>query len=59
MWKNDKKNGYGKFDYNNGDIYKGEWVNDKKNGKGVYIKKNGNKFSGIWKNNQLIEGFEE
>ena len=40
-FNNDKREGYGKYTYKNGNYYIGEWLNDKKNGKGiVYNKKN-------------------
>ena len=54
-----KKNGYGIFYFQNGNVYKGEWVNDQKHGKGVYIKNDGNIFKGIWKNNEFEEGIVE
>ena len=48
--KNDKREGYGKFEYKNGDIYEGYWENDLRNGKGTLIYKCGNKYEGEWKN---------
>ena len=40
-FNNDKREGYGKYTYKNGNYYIGEWLNDKKKGKGiVYNKKN-------------------
>ena len=47
--KNNKREGFGKFEYNNGDVYKGEWKNDKKNGKGILMYKCGNIYDGEWK----------
>jgi len=36
-WKNDKKEGEGRYTYVNGDVYSGEWVNGRKHGYGTYI----------------------
>ena len=34
VFKDEIKNGRGKFTYPNGDVYDGEWKNDKRHGKG-------------------------
>ena len=31
-WQDNKRNGHGKCEYVNGDIFDGEWINDKPNG---------------------------
>ena len=49
-WVNDKKHGYGQYNFNNGDIYIGEFRNDKIDGKGVFyinhVPNNKRKFEG-------------
>lgn len=49
----DCENGYGKYQFNNGDIYEGEWNNDKINGKGKYIYLDGSYNEGEFKENKL------
>ena len=55
-WKDDKKNGQGKYIYGKGngegDKYEGEWKDDKKHGKGKYIWSNGDKFVGEFKDDK-------
>lgn len=43
-----QKNGFGKYTYNNGDVYIGSWRNDKQKGKGKMIYKNGDIFEGMF-----------
>ena len=38
---NDKKEGYGKYNYGNGEYYIGQWSNDLQNDKGIIYNKNG------------------
>ena len=49
-WKDDKKNGQGKYIYGKGngegDKYEGEWKDDKKNGQGTYFFPDGGKLVG-------------
>ena len=54
-FKNEMRDGRGKFIYKNGDIYEGDWKNDKKEGKGIFHFNNGNRYEGDFKNNK-IEG---
>lgn len=37
QWKNDRKEGEGRYTYINGDFYSGEWANGRKHGEGTYI----------------------
>jgi hypothetical protein len=46
------KEGRGRFEYKNGDIYEGEWKNDQREGKGVYTFQNGNIYEGDFKNDK-------
>ena len=46
---NGKRNGYGIFLWQNGDMWYGSWSNDTGNGNGVYLYKNGNVITGTWK----------
>ncbi len=43
------RDGYGKFMYENGDIYIGQFEGHKSHGQGVLIYKNGTKYMGGWK----------
>jgi|GEM_PF-5393101 len=45
-FKDDQRNGYGKYEWNNSAIYEGDWENDMMTGKGIYTQKNGNVYSG-------------
>ena len=38
-WKDDKKDGFGKLVFDNGEIYEGEFLNDMKHGPGKYRNK--------------------
>ena len=44
QWKNDKKNGKGKFYFASGSKYSGDWVDDKKEGEGVYTWTGGGRY---------------
>ena len=46
------KEGRGRFEYKNGDIYDGEWKNDQREGKGVHTFQNGDIYEGDFKNNK-------
>ena len=45
-------NGYGKFIYDDGDIYEGDFVNGKREGQGTYTSKSGKVHIGRFANNQ-------
>ena len=50
-YKNEKREGYGKYIWENGEYYIGQWLNDKENGKGIIYYKNGNiKYDGDFVN---------
>ena len=51
-WKDDVRNGKGKYTWINGDIYDGDWKDDKRNGKGKYTWVDGNIFEGDWKDDK-------
>ena len=48
----DKKEGQGIIEYNNGDTYEGTFKNDKKQGKGIYYYKTGAKYDGDFHNDK-------
>jgi hypothetical protein len=49
----DCDNGFGTWQYANGDKYEGTWVNQKMHGSGTYYYKNGDIYKGGFKNNKL------
>lgn len=49
------RDGYGKFKFDNGDIYIGQFEGHKSSGQGVCVYSNGIKYVGTWKNGK-IEG---
>lgn len=58
-WKNNKKEGKGKYYVNGSLIYEGEWKNDNPNGKGTYFNNNGEIIhEGEWKNGYFDLGNE-
>ncbi len=44
QYKNDRKNGKGKYSYKNGNKYIGDWVDDHRTGQGVFIWPNGDQY---------------
>ena len=56
-FKNEKREGYGKYIWENGEYYIGQWLNDKKHGKGILYNKNRNiKYDGDFVNDKF-EGY--
>ena len=53
--RNKKRNGYGKFEYNNGNTYTGEWKDNKRDGEGSLYEKEFLRYTGDWKND-LYDG---
>lgn len=49
-WKEDKRCGFGKMLYDNGDRYEGEWLDNLRNGQGKFYYTNGNFYEGGWVN---------
>ena len=43
-------NGFGTYNFDNGDSYTGYWKNGKRHGKGTYIWSNGQRIDGVWEN---------
>ena len=53
-FKDNKREGYGKLIYEDGEYYIGEWLNDKKHGNGIEYYKNGNiKYDGNFVDNKF------
>ena len=51
-WKEDKRCGFGKILYANGDRYEGEWLDNLKHGQGKFYYTNGNFYEGGWLSNK-------
>ncbi len=58
QFKNDKREGRGRYTYPNTDEYNGEWREDKKHGVGTYTYKSGSEavIKGVWGNGSLMHG---
>jgi hypothetical protein len=54
VFVNGELNGYGKTQYDNGDVYEGEFKNGMKNGKGKLTSEDGTIFEGYFKDNDFI-----
>ena len=55
-YKNDKKEGYGEFIWNNGKKYRGNWKNGNQNGEGEFFFPTEKIWKkGIWKNGKRIK----
>ena len=53
---NDKKDGYGEFEWADGRKYKGSWKNGKQHGEGEYCPSNGKIWrKGIWENGKRVK----
>ena len=51
-WKEDKRCGFGKILYANGDRYEGEWLDNLRHGQGKFYYTNGNFYEGGWLSNK-------
>lgn len=49
--KHDIRDGFGMFQWANGDEYEGEWLTDRMEGKGVFEHHEAGTFEGTFKNN--------
>lgn len=58
--KNQKREGFGKYAYENGEYYKGQWLNDQKNGIGIEYNESSKKikiiYEGTFINNKYNKG---
>jgi len=54
-WKQDKREGKGKWQYHNGDKYSGEWKGDMRHGHGVCVFADGTKYRGEWTQDKWIQ----
>lgn len=52
-WNMDMMDGYGKYSYASGAIYKGEWKNNKQSGKGFYFFSDGSFYEGEWVDHKM------
>jgi hypothetical protein len=52
-WKNNKRNGYGSYTWEDGQKYVGLWQNDVRHGKGILNFNNGEQLSGNWEQGKL------
>ncbi len=50
-WKDGKKNGHGKFTWEDGRVYEGAWKDDTMTGWGVFTWPDGSRYEGQWMNN--------
>ena len=52
-WKNDKMEGYGIYNYSNGDVYEGQWRDNAHYGIGKMYFTDGSRFEGEWKDHKM------
>ncbi len=52
-FRNEKRDGKGKYFWNDGDSYDGTWKDDKKHGFGIFKCSDGSKYEGHWKNGYM------
>lgn len=52
-WKNEKRNGYGTYTWDDGQKYTGQWKNNLRHGAGKLSFKNGEVLHGTWTNGKL------
>ncbi len=58
-WRDDMKEGYGRYAWANGSSYQGHWEVDRMNGKGQFTDDSGKTVEGRWVDNDLVEKLEE
>ncbi len=56
-WKGDKREGNGKYAWENGQYFEGKWKDNLRNGNGVLHLTNGNTMTGAWLNDKLEGDF--
>lgn len=52
-WKEDKMEGFGVYQYSNGDVYEGEWKDNLHQGYGKYLFTDGSRYEGEWKEHRM------
>ncbi|WP_046757643.1 phospholipid carrier-dependent glycosyltransferase [Kordia jejudonensis] len=52
-WKDEKRNGFGTYVWEDGQKYIGNWKNDVRDGQGTVFFKNGEQLSGVWQQGKL------
>ncbi|MFK7748677.1 MAG: phospholipid carrier-dependent glycosyltransferase [Kordia sp.] len=52
-WKDDKRNGFGTYVWEDGQKYVGQWKDNVRHGKGIVSFKNGEQLEGVWINGKL------
>ncbi|WP_420574309.1 phospholipid carrier-dependent glycosyltransferase [Kordia sp.] len=52
-WKNNKRNGFGTYVWEDGQKYEGFWKDDVRHGKGTVFFNSGESLSGVWENGKL------
>ena len=56
---NDKKHGFGVFEWSDDKVYTGYWANGKQHGPGTYTKvSDGSTKHGVWEHGKVIKWFE-
>lgn len=57
--RNHIREGFGKFEFDNGNRYEGEWKNGEMHGQGSLYYKNGERYVAIWKKGVMQNGYVE
>jgi len=52
-WKNDRMEGYGIYNYSNGDVYEGQWLDNMHQGNGKMYFTDGSRYEGEWKDHKM------